>query len=146
MRRNNTCTFDDSYRLCGKKKTKIKTNLYSMSSSTMAGTHVPVALSNGSGNTHIPVLPVHVMCSRTRVIPQPNAEVLDLNWGLFGDLFQVDNLTGGLLKLLELPQEIPETGFRHDPVGGEYPHFVERSHALLLRRQLAPDNFILLQL
>lgn len=112
----------------------------------MSRSHIPVALGDGSRNAQISVLPVHVVGSRTGIVPQPNTEVLDLERRLFRDLFHGNDLAGGLLELLQLAQEVPETGFCYDLIRSENPHFVERSCRLLLSRKLASDDFELLQL
>lgn len=52
----------------------------------MPGTHVAVALSHGAGNAKVTVLAVHVVGAGTRVVPQPDAEVLDLDRRLLRDL------------------------------------------------------------
>merc|ERR1719239_2085622 len=84
--------------------------------------HVTVALRDGRVDGQVPVLAVHVVCSRTRVIPQPNTEVLDLEGLLLPDLFNRDNLSGGLLELPQLSQEVPKPGFCHNLVSGKDPH------------------------
>lgn len=61
-------------------------------------------------------------------------------------MFNVNDFSGGLLELLQLTKEIPETGLGDDSVGGEDPHFVERSLWLLLCGQFAPDDFVFFQL
>lgn len=112
----------------------------------MTSTHISVALSNSTGHTQVAVLPVHVVGARTRVVTQPDTEVLDFNRCLLVDGFHVDNFSGGLLELTQLSQEVPETRLGHDLVGREDAHFVQRSSLLLLCGQFAPDHFELLQL
>lgn len=79
-----------------------------MGTSAMAGSHVAVALGDGTADGQVAVLTVHVVSSRTRVITQPDAEVLDLQWSLLILALDGDNLTGGLLEFAQLAQEIPE--------------------------------------
>lgn len=55
----------------------------------------------------------------------------------------VDDLSGGLLHLPQLGDEVPEAGLGHDMVGGEDPHPVERGGRVLGRGQQTPNNFIL---
>ena len=52
----------------------------------MAGSHITVALSDGSRDCQVAVFAVHVVSSRSGVITQPDAEVLNLQRGLFMDL------------------------------------------------------------
>ena len=56
------------------------------------------------------------------VVSQPDAEVLHLQWLPLLDLLHGDDLSGGLLELPQLSQEVPESGLGHDHVGGEDPH------------------------
>ena len=53
---------------------------------TMAGSHVLVEGLDGIRSTELTELLVHVVCSGTRVIPKPDAEVLDLQGLLLVDL------------------------------------------------------------
>lgn len=61
-------------------------------------------------------------------------------------MFDVNDFSGGLLELLQLTKEIPETRLGDDPVWSEDSHPVERSLWLLLCGQFAPDDFEFLQL
>lgn len=108
--------------------------------------HIPITLCHSSRHTQVPIFPVHVMCSRSRVITQPDTKILNLNRCLLSDLFQRNNLTRRLFELFQLTQEIPETRLGHNHIRGEDPHFVERSSLLLLCGQLAPDHLKFLQL
>ena len=53
---------------------------------TVAGSHVGVESLNGSGPRGLTVLLVHVVGTRPRVVADPDAEVLDLQRVLLGDL------------------------------------------------------------
>lgn len=121
-------------------------HLDSMGTGTMASSHIPIALGDCVSDGQITVLSVHVVGSRTGIVTQPDAEVLDPDGSALVDLLDRHDLTGGLLELLQLTQEIPETGLGDDVVGSEDSHLVERSGRLLLGGQLAPDDFIFLQL
>ena len=81
----------------------------------------------------------------TLPLPEPDAEILDLEGLLLLDLLDRDDLAGGLLELPQLPEEVPEPGLGHDLVRGEDPHAVERSLRLILGRELAPDDAELAQ-
>ncbi len=74
----------------------------------MTGSHVAVALGDGGRNGHVTVFPVHVVGARPGVVPQPDAEVLDLQGLLLLDLLDADDLSGSLLELTELTQKVPE--------------------------------------
>lgn len=80
-----------------------------MGTSAMAGSHVTVALGDGTADGQVAVLAVHVVSSRTGIITQPDAEVLDLQWSLLVLALDGDNLTGCLLEFAQLAQEIPES-------------------------------------
>lgn len=86
------------------------------------------------------------MGSRTRVVSQPDAEVLDLQRSLLVLALDGDDFTGCLLELAELTQEVPEAGLRDDVVGGEDDHSEEGRILVLLRRQFAADDLVFLQL
>ena len=97
-------------------------NLDGVGPGPVPGSHVPVALGDGSGDGEVPVLTVHVVGAGPGVVSQPDAKVLDLKWLPFPDLLHGHDLTGGLLELPELPQEVPEAGLGNDLVGGKDPH------------------------
>ena len=73
----------------------------------MTGSHVSVALCDSRTDSKVTVLPVHVVGSRPRVIPQPNAEVLDVGRPLLTDLLNRDNFAVGFLDLLKVGHEVP---------------------------------------
>ena len=55
-------------------------------SGSMAGTHVSVALGDGTSGLGVSVLSVHVVGARSGVVSDPDAEVLDETGGLLSDL------------------------------------------------------------
>lgn len=65
---------------------ELSTNLNAVGTSTVAGTHVTVALSDSSRHCQVSVLTVHVVGARAGVITQPNTKVLDLQWAAVMDL------------------------------------------------------------
>ena len=75
----------------------------------MASAHVAIALGDGSADGQVSVLAVHVVGSGPGVVSEPDAEVLDLEGLPLDDLLNADDLSGGLLELAELAQEVPET-------------------------------------
>lgn len=54
-------------------------NLYRMCSRTMTCTHVSVTLGYCSTDREISIFPVHVVCTRSRVVSQPYSKVLYFN-------------------------------------------------------------------
>lgn len=54
--------------------------------STVAGGHILVEALDSVGTRELTVLLVHIMCTRARVISDPDTEVLDLHRLLFVDL------------------------------------------------------------
>lgn len=85
------------------------------------------------------------MRAGTRVVADPDAEVLDLLGVLLVDRLDVDDLTGGLLDLAETTQEVPETGLGDRLVGGENGHAVQRGRRVGLGGQMAPNDLVLLK-
>lgn len=114
-------------------------------SRSVSGSHVLVQHLNSVGSRNISVLLVHVVGAGSRVVSDPDTEVLDLGGGLLGDLVDGDNLTGGLLDLLELGQEVPESGLGHNLVGGKDSHSVELLLGGSLGRQLSANNLVFVE-
>ena len=54
--------------------------------STMPGSHILVEALDSVGTREFTELLVHVVCTRTRVVAEPDTEVLDLQMLLFMDL------------------------------------------------------------
>lgn len=61
-------------------------DLDGMCSGPVSSPHVPIALSHSPRHTQVTVLTVHVVSTRTRVVTQPDAKVLDLDGGLLWNL------------------------------------------------------------
>lgn len=121
-------------------------DLNGVGAGTVTRGHVAVALGDSTANGQITVLAVHVVGTGARIVAQPDAEVLHVQWSLLQDALDRDDLTGGLLELTQLPQEVPETGLGHDLVRCEDVHLEQRRVRILLRGQLAPDDLVFLQL
>lgn len=117
-----------------------------MGSSSVTSTHIPITLCHRIANRQITIFTVHVVCSRSWIISQPNAEVLYFNGCCFVDLFQRNNFAGGFLEFFQLTQEIPKTGLCHNVVGCKNSHLVQRRLWLLLCWQFAANHFIFFQL
>ena len=60
-------------------------------------------------------------------------------------LVQADNLTIGLLDLLELGEEVPEARLGDDVVGGEDSHAIELRGGSRVGRQVPSDDLVLEQ-
>lgn len=120
--------------------------LDSVGTGTVTGSHIAVALGDGGSDSQVTVLAVHVVGAGTRIVTQPDAKVLDLQRGPLGDLLAGHDLSGGLLELVQLAQEVPETGLGHNVVWGEDPHFVQGGVGLLVGGQLAANDLEFLEL
>merc|ERR1711928_226664 len=79
------------------------------STSSMTGSHVTVTLGDGTSNSDIPVFPVHIMRSTSRVVTNPNPKVLDRGLILFKNLFAGNNFTNRFLQFLQFLHVIPES-------------------------------------
>lgn len=124
----------------------------------MASGHVGVQGVDSISSAHLTVLLVHVVCAGSRVVSDPDTEVLDLEGVLLRDLnecqmafhaifpalctyhLDADDLTGGLLDLLETSQEVPVSGLGDSRVGSEDGHSVEGRGGVGLGGQVAPDD------
>ena len=85
-------------------------------SGSVSGSHVLVQSLNGVDSGDVSYLLVHVVRTGSGVVSDPDTEVLDLGWTSLGDLVDGDDLTGGLLDLVQLLQEVPVTGLGDDRV------------------------------
>lgn len=85
-------------------------DLDAMSSGAVTGSHVAIALGDGSNDGHVTIFAVHVVGSRPGVITEPDTEVLDLQGLLLLDLLDTDDFTSGLLELPQLTQKVPKSG------------------------------------
>merc|ERR1712076_332949 len=83
---------------------------------------------------------VHVMGSRSRVVPEPNSEILDLEGLSLLDFFHADNLASGLLELAKLTQKVPKSRLCDNGVRREDSHSVERSLGFIGGRQFAANH------
>ena len=94
--------------LAHNKPLKHNNYLDGVSPGAVTSSHIAVALGHGGADCQVAVLTVHVVGSGPRVVSKPDAEVLDFEWLAFNDGLNADNLSGGLLELTELTEEIPE--------------------------------------
>ena len=134
----------------------------------MTGSHVLVESLDGLHTAHLTELLVHVVSTGTRVVADPDTEVLDLEGTLLADLdtqkcqptsssipslgtlprqftyhIEADDLTVGLLDLPELSQEVPEPRLGHDRVGRKDAHAVELGRGVGLGGQVTPNDLVL---
>lgn len=112
---------------------------------TVAGGHVGVEGLDGICSGQLAVLLVHVVCTGTRVVSDPDTEVLDLEGVLLVEHLDADDLTSGLLDLLETTQEVPVSGLSDRLVRGEDGHAVEGGCRVSLGGQVAPDDLVFLK-
>lgn len=95
----------------------------------------------------VTVLAVHVVASSARVVSQPDTVVLDALCGVrLLDLLYLDDLTIGLLDLLETSQKVPETRLGDDLIGCKDGHAVQGRVRVELVHQVAAHNSVLTQL
>ncbi|CAF2095624.1 unnamed protein product [Brassica napus] len=80
---------------------------------TVSGRHLGVHLLNGTVQSSVTVLLVHVVVPSSALVPQPDSKVLDRCRIVQQSRYLVDgeHLTVTLLDLLELPQEVPNQDF-----------------------------------
>jgi hypothetical protein len=109
---------------------------------TMSSRHILIQRLDSIRSAHLTIFLVHVVGARSRIIADPDAEVLDLEGPLLVNDVQGDNLAVGLLDLAEFHQEVPEAGFGHDGIGCEYAHAVELGRWVGLGWQMPPDNLV----
>lgn len=122
--------------------------------------HILVESLNSICSRHLTVLLVHVVGAGTRIVTDPDTEVLDLERALLVDLenyvnyvpnisrmnltyhVQADDLTVGLLDLAELHQEVPEAGLGDHSVRRKYAHAVQLWRWVCLGGQMAADDLV----
>lgn len=113
--------------------------------STVPGSHVLVHALDSISPGQVAVLLVHVVGTGTRVVTEPDSKVLDLERLLFVDSVDADDLTGGLLDLLELPQEVPVTRLGHDLIRSEDAHPVDFWVGVIFGGQVTADDLVFLK-
>ena len=132
---------------------------------TVAGGHVLVEGLDSLAAGHLAVLLVHVVVAGARVVADPDTKVLDFHGVLLMDLqrhkvstkaYQItvrrgmyliesDDLAVGLLDLLQLGDEVPETRLGDDIVRRKDAHAVELGGRVALRGQVTPDDLVFVQ-
>lgn len=129
-------------------------------SSSVTGSHILVECMDSVCTAHLTVLLVHVVCAGTRVVSDPNTEVLDLLWVLLVNLGSVrdaarqicitnlverHNLAICLLDLSKLGEEVPESTSCNYLIWRENSHAVELWCRVCIRRQVTPNDLVFLQ-
>lgn len=109
----------------------------------VAGSHIVVKGSNSVSTGELTVLLVHVVGAGTRVVLDPDAEVLHLSGVLLEDLVDANDLTVGLLDTAERVEEVPETRLGNNRVGRKNAHTVELRLRLRLARKVTTNNLVL---
>jgi hypothetical protein len=143
----------------------VETYVDGSEASTVAGGHVLVQRIDGVCSGHFAVLLVHVVCSRSRIVSDPDTKVLDLQRVLFGDLIvrwnqrhvplvpldsptyliNADDLTAGVLDFPCLLQEIPESRLGDDGVRRKDSHAVELWGGIVGGRQMPSDDLVFIE-
>lgn len=111
----------------------------------MSGGHILVQRLDGSRTAHLSVFLVHVVGSGSRVVADPDAEILDFQGSLLVDDIQGDHLAGRLLHFAQLHQEVPEAGFCDHSVGREDSHAVEFGGWVHICGQMSADDLVFLE-
>ena len=140
----------------------------------MTRCHVLIQRHDGITAGHLAVLLVHVVRARTRVVADPDTEVLDLERVFLMDLLipinnqsstisllrftneshartrkthliQAHDLAVGFLDFSQLGEEIPETTLGYDIVRSEDAHAVELRCWVGIGRQMPTDDLVFLQ-
>lgn len=121
-------------------------DLNAMSSGTMTSGHVSIALRYGSTHSDVSIFTIHIVGSTTRVVTQPDCDVLDLRRPAFEDLFTAYDFSSCLFDLLEFSYEKPKPALGYYIVRCEYPHLHQWRGLDFLCWPSATDNLELLQL
>ena len=75
---------------------------------SVSSSHIVVHLTDGTGETDISVLLVHIVGSASASVAEPDGEVLHLSGMLLEDLSDIEDLTTGSLCLGQRLHVVPE--------------------------------------
>ena len=114
-------------------------------SSPVPRLHITVQRIHGLRPRHLPILLVHVVCTTSRIVSNPYAEVFHFEGSLLVEHVECDNLAVRLLDFSELHEEVPEAGFGDDCVGSEDAHAVEFRGRVGVRGQMAANDLVLVE-
>lgn len=110
--------------------------------SSVTGSHILIARGNSISTGKITIFFVHIVCSGTGVVTEPDTKSLDSHGFLFKDFVDRDDFARSLLDLGELLQEVPETGLGDSFVGSEDTHSEELRNGFLISGSLSSDDLI----
>lgn len=112
----------------------------------MTRAHIPVGVGDSIGNGQFTVLAVHVVGAGSRVISEPNSVILYASiWVLLVNFLDFHYLTSSLLDLLELSQKVPKSRLCYNLILGIDGHAVHLRSWILVARQLAANNSVLVE-
>lgn len=105
--------------------------------------HLGVELADGSVEGHVSVLLVHVVVGGPGLVPQDNAEGLDVVGLPLEDLVDGEDLSLGSLGLELATQVVPELGLGDDLVPGEETDGIDLGAGVFLGGQLPSEDQVL---
>lgn len=111
--------------------------------STMPARHLRVELVDRPRESQVTVLAVHIVCATAGVILEPDGVVLDDARVALHQLVDVQNLPRGLLHLVHLVEEVPETGLGHHLVGRKDLHAVDGGVGVGICGDVAAHHLVL---
>ena len=114
-------------------------------SAVVAG-HFGVELADSAVEGDIAVLLVHVVVARAGLIPQHNAEGLDMGGLALEDLVDGQDLSLGALGLELAAKMVPELGLGDDFISGEEADDIDLGTSLCIGRHLAAEHEVLTDL
>lgn len=112
-------------------------------SSLVHGGHLVVHLIYGTSTSGVPVLLVKVVDASSRSVAEIDAEVLDSGGLPLFNLVDGEELTLGLLDLLQLAHEIPEARLGNDVILSKNAHTVHLGVGVRIGRDTTTDDLVL---
>jgi len=113
--------------------------------STVTSSHILIEAFHRIRTGELAELLVHVVCTRARIISDPDTEDLNLQGLLLVNNIDTNNLSIGFLDFLQLTEEVPETRLRNDFIGRKDAHTVDLGGRLSLGGQMTADDLKLLE-
>lgn len=114
-------------------------------SSSVSSGQILVHGLNGTNSGNVSVLLVHVVNTGSGFVSNPNTVSLDLGWSGLRDSVDRHNLTGSLLGLVQLLQEVPVSGLGNNGVWGKDSHSEQLWLWNGLGRETTTNNLIFVQ-
>lgn len=114
-------------------------------SGSVSGGQVLVHGLNSTNSGDVSVLLVHVVDTGSGLVSDPDTEGLHLGWGGLRDDVDGDDLTGSLLRLVQLLQEVPVTRLGNNGVRSENSHSEQLWLWNSLGWETTANNLILVQ-